>query len=243
MTGLFLVPLFLQQSHGYSALETGIYILPQALAVALCMPIGGRLFDRIGARPLVFAGTMLVTLSSLLLAHVSASTSGLDLFRPLVIRGAGVGLMMMALSTHVINVAPRAMVSRVTALTQALNNVIGALTVAGLATILQSRFTYHAHAARRAVATFQRAAVVRAVAHNPQAAAYPGSMPHTVMIAVQRYAADPMHQALALAFDDTFLVTAWVAAAGILLSVTLRRPAQVEEEVDGELDAVHAIAV
>lgn len=241
MAGLFLIPLFLQQSHGYSALSTGIYILPQAIAVAIFMPIGGRLFDRIGARPLEFAGTLQVTFSSWLLAHVSASTTGLDLFWPLAIRGAGVGIMMMGLNTHVINSAPRAMVSRVTALTQALNNVILALTVSGLATILQTRGTSHAHSAKHAIAAFQQAAVARAVAHHPQAAAHPSSMPHSVVIAVQQFAAAAMHQALALAFDDTFLVTAWVAAAGILLSITLRRPAQVEE--DGELDSVHAIAV
>jgi EmrB/QacA subfamily drug resistance transporter len=240
MAGLFLIPLFLQQSHGYSALDTGIYLLPQAIAAALFMSVGGRLFDRLGARPLVFVGMILVTLSSWLLAHVSASTTGLDLFWPLVTRGAGVGVMMMGLNTHVINVAPRAMVSRVTALAQALNNVIGSLTVAGLATILQNRFTYHAHAARQAIGTFQHAAVARA-ATSAQATPHPGSVPNHVVIAVQHYAAEVMHQAAALAFDDTFLITAWIAGAGILLSVTLRRPAQVEDA--DELDSIHAIAV
>jgi hypothetical protein len=132
--------------------------------------------------------------------------------------------------------------SRVTALTQALSNVIGSLAVAGLATILLNRFTYHAHAASQAITTFQHAAVARALASNPQSAAHPGSIPHTVIVAVQHDAVAAIHQALALAFDDTFLVTAWVAAAGILLSLTLRRPAPVEQE-DGETDSVHAIAV
>jgi EmrB/QacA subfamily drug resistance transporter len=242
MAGLFLIPLFLQQSHGYSALETGIYLLPQAVAVAVLMLVGGRLFDRIGARPLVLGGTMLVTISSWLLTHVSASTTGLDIFWPLALRGAGIGIMMMGLNTHVINVAPRAMVSRVTALTQSLNNVILALTVSGLATILQNRGTYHVNSAKQAIATFQHAAVEHAIAHNPQAAAHSGSVPHSVTVAVQQYASTALHQALALAFDDTFLVTAGVAAAGILLSVTLRRPAHVEEE-DDELESVSAIAM
>src|SRR5579883_1378278 len=50
---LFLVPLFMQQARGYGAFETGLSVLPYAVAAAIFMPISGALFDRIGARPLV----------------------------------------------------------------------------------------------------------------------------------------------------------------------------------------------
>src|SRR5207245_4722264 len=55
----FLVPLFLQQTRGYGALETGLFTLPTAIASAIFMQIGGRAFDRVGVRLPVLAGMAL----------------------------------------------------------------------------------------------------------------------------------------------------------------------------------------
>jgi EmrB/QacA subfamily drug resistance transporter len=161
---LFLVPLFLQQVRGYGAFDTGLFTLPQAIAAAVFMPIGGRLFDRIGARVPVFIGLVLITISTWFLAQITATTTGEDLRWVLAMRGAGMGLMMMPLTTHLLNSAPRNLVSRVTSLMSALQNVVGSLAIATLATILQNQVT--AHVARPATAfdnTFLVAAVVAAV--------------------------------------------------------------------------------
>ena len=47
---LFYVPLFLQRMRGLGAMETGLLMLPAALAEAAMMPIVGRLYDRDGSR-------------------------------------------------------------------------------------------------------------------------------------------------------------------------------------------------
>src|SRR5919201_1856557 len=159
---LFLVPLFLQQVRGYGAFDTGLFTLPQALAAAVVMPIGGRLFDRIGARVPVILGLVLVTISTWFLAQITATTTGEDLRWVLAMRGAGMGLMMMPLNTHVLNSAPRNLVSRVTSLTSALQNVVGSLAIAGLATILQNQVA-HNDAATAFDNTFMVAAVAAAV--------------------------------------------------------------------------------
>ena len=49
-TVLFYVPLYLQQSQGLGAFEAGLLLLPQALVMAVCMPIAGRVYDRFGPR-------------------------------------------------------------------------------------------------------------------------------------------------------------------------------------------------
>src|SRR5262249_50872470 len=125
---LLLVPLFLQQVRGYGAFDTGLSLLPQAIGAAIAMPFGGMLFDRIGARPLVFAGSLLMAIAAFILAQVSVSTTGWDLILPLGMYGVGMGLMLMPLNTHLINAAPRELVSRVTSLTNALQQVISSLT-------------------------------------------------------------------------------------------------------------------
>jgi MFS family permease len=53
---MLIVPLYLQGVMHYTAFETGWILLPFALCAAIGMPISGRLFDKIGARPLAFAG-------------------------------------------------------------------------------------------------------------------------------------------------------------------------------------------
>jgi hypothetical protein len=64
--------------------------------------------------------------------------------------GAGMGLMMMSLNTHMLNSAPRELTSRVTSLSQALQNVVSSLAIATFAIILQSRVPAHVTEAARA---------------------------------------------------------------------------------------------
>lgn len=139
----FLVPLFLQQVRGYGAFETGLFLLPQAVASGVLMQISGRAFDRFGARPPVLVGMSLIVGAMWLMSRLRGDTTGQDLLLPLVLMGAGMGSMMMALNTHMLNTAPRELVGRVTSLTGALQNVVASLAIATFATILQARLPFH----------------------------------------------------------------------------------------------------
>jgi EmrB/QacA subfamily drug resistance transporter len=143
---IFLMPLFLQQVRGYGAFDTGLTLFPQALAAGIFMPIGGRLFDKIGARPLVVLGLGLVSAATYMLSHISVTTTSVELIFPLALRGAGMGMMMMSLNTHLLNAAPRELISRVTALTNAMTQIVSSLAIAGLATIVTSRAATHTRA-------------------------------------------------------------------------------------------------
>jgi EmrB/QacA subfamily drug resistance transporter len=139
----FLVPLFLQQVRGYGALETGFYTLPTAIASAIFMQIGGRLFDRVGVRPPVLFGMTLIGLSMWQMSGLRGDTTGEDLRLPLTLLGAGMGSMMMALNTYLLNSAPRDLIGRVTSLSNATQNVVASLAIATFATILQARIPVH----------------------------------------------------------------------------------------------------
>jgi EmrB/QacA subfamily drug resistance transporter len=140
---MILTPLYLQQVRGYTALETGLILLPQALASGIFMPIGGRLFDKIGARPLAFTGLGIISAGLFLLSQITVDTSlGMVLFSLFMI-GAGMGLTMMPVNTHVLNAAPRNLVSRVTPLTTAAQQVVVSFAVAGLTGYLTSQVNTH----------------------------------------------------------------------------------------------------
>jgi MFS family permease len=202
---IFLLPLFLQQVRGYGAFDTGLTLLPQAIAAGFFMPIGGRIFDRIGARPLVVLGLGLVAISTYLLTRISVTTTSTELIFPLAMRGAGMGMMMMSLNTHLLNAAPRELISRVTALTNALQQVVSSLAIAGLATILTSRIATHSKAATAGLPPVR----LPKGAHVPPAVA--AHIQHIKLVAA------------AQGFDDTFLVAMVLAAFGALLGLTLQR--------------------
>ncbi|MDF2815974.1 MAG: family efflux transporter permease subunit [Paenibacillus sp.] len=140
---MFLIPLFLQQAKGYSAFDTGLIMLPQALAAGLFMPIGGKLYDRLGARPLVVTGMAIVTCAAFILTRINADDGIMMIIIPLALLGAGMGISMMPLNTHLIQSAPQNLVSRVTSLTNAAQQVMTSFAVAGLSTIVMSRMKEH----------------------------------------------------------------------------------------------------
>ena len=54
------LPIAMQDVRGMSALQSGLMLLPGALAMGLLGPAVGRLYDRVGPRPLVVPGALVV---------------------------------------------------------------------------------------------------------------------------------------------------------------------------------------
>src|SRR4029079_12208129 len=71
----FLLPLYLQNLRGLSAMETGLLLLSQGLAAGIAGPIAGRLTDRIGARPVVMFGFLLLAFNTWQLSQITLTTS------------------------------------------------------------------------------------------------------------------------------------------------------------------------
>ncbi|MFC4591261.1 MDR family MFS transporter [Sphaerisporangium corydalis] len=60
---MILLPLYLQNIRGLSALQTGLLVMPGGLAMGLLGPTVGRMFDRFGGRILVIPGAIGITLA------------------------------------------------------------------------------------------------------------------------------------------------------------------------------------
>ncbi|AGK98527.1 MDR family MFS transporter [Clostridium pasteurianum] len=139
---LILAPLFLQYVKGYSSLQTGFMLLPQALAMCIMMPISGRLFDKVGAKPLAFIGTTIATVVLFMLSRVTNDTSVTYIVLCLVVIGVAGGLTVMSLNTHVLNAAPENLINRVTPLTGAFQQIILSFAIVIMTGFLTSRTTY-----------------------------------------------------------------------------------------------------
>ncbi|WP_438351974.1 DHA2 family efflux MFS transporter permease subunit [Paenibacillus sp. FA6] len=140
---ILMIPLYLQNIRGFTPLQSGYTTLAQALASMLFMPIGGKLFDKWGARPLAITGLTLVSTALFLLSQINVDTAMFMIILPLVFMGAGMGLTMMPLNTHILNSAPRRLVNRVTPLTSATQQVVTSFAIAGLSGYLTSQIKHY----------------------------------------------------------------------------------------------------
>lgn len=89
----FFLTIFMQAVWGYSALRSGAAYLPMALAVVLVATLSSRLVARLGARPFLLCGTLLVAVGMLWLSRLSAQGSYLgDALGPMLVLATGLGL-------------------------------------------------------------------------------------------------------------------------------------------------------
>ncbi len=207
--GVFFIPLFLQTARGLGAMEVGLLMMPGALATGLMMPLSGRLFDRLGPRVPVAAGLLLLAWSSYLFHGLAADTPRETLNRWLIIRGLGMGLAMMPSLTAAMSVVPEHLVSRASAVSNIIQRVAGSFGIALCGVLLQQRAAFHA------------ARLAESVTPDRLALLAPGAGEDGVAFLAERVG----EQSLVAAMDDTFLVLAAVAAAGLPLALFLRRAA------------------
>ncbi|TSD47255.1 multidrug efflux MFS transporter [Rhodococcus sp. KBS0724] len=72
---LILLPLYLQNVLGLDTLKTGLLLLPGGLLMGILAPFVGRVFDRVGPRPLVIPGVVVVSGALWLMTLLGTETS------------------------------------------------------------------------------------------------------------------------------------------------------------------------
>jgi EmrB/QacA subfamily drug resistance transporter len=104
----FFLALYMQNVNGYSPLEAGIRFLPSTAVIIVLGPIAGRLTDRIGPRPLMTAGLLLVAGALFWQGHLEVDSGYGSLVGGFVLMGLGMGLVMSPMSAAAMNaVAPQ----------------------------------------------------------------------------------------------------------------------------------------
>ncbi len=142
-SGIFYIPLFLQNVAGMGALQTGLILMPSALVTGLMMPISGWLFDKIGPRPLALAGLAILAYSTYLLHNLNTLTPTSTIVWWMVIRGVGMGLMMMPVQAAGLAVIPTRNVGQASAVSNIIQRVAGSFGIAYLTAYLTDRMAAH----------------------------------------------------------------------------------------------------
>ena len=140
---VFVLPIFLQGLHGFTANQTGLVILPGAIASAITMAVMGRFASKIDARPLITVGVVGFLWCMWTLSQLTSDAGAGDMFWPLIIRGVSLGLIFIPLtSASMAELAPRE-IAQGTGMFNLTRQLGGSLGIAIVATLL-SRFTFQA---------------------------------------------------------------------------------------------------
>ncbi len=134
----FLMPLYLQILRGRTALETGLILLPLAIAAGIATPIAGKLYDKVGPRVLVVSGFSLLLINTWQLAQIKADTPISWILFLIALRGLALGMTVQTTLVTALSVVPLPKLARGSALVNSTRQVVQSIGVALLATILAS---------------------------------------------------------------------------------------------------------
>lgn len=179
---MFLLPLYYQELRGESVVVAGLLMAPQGLGILLSRLVGSAM-DRIGARPVVLGGVVLLVLGTLPFAMAGAHTSTVWLAVALVVRGTGLGAVTMAVMLGAYDGLNRAEVPHASSMTRIFQQLGGSFGTAILAVVLQRQLAGHSGSAAFDH-TFGWALVFTAVAAIP-AVLVPGRRPSVAQARVE----------------------------------------------------------
>ena len=139
----FLLPLYLQNSLGYTALQAGLVFFPVGIIQATMSPVAGYLTDKFNPKIPVTIGIILTFISMYMYKDLSLTSEYSQIIIPLIIRGFGLGFMFIPLSTIAINDIPRERIAQATGLFNTIRQIGGSFGVAILGTLLTQRVIFH----------------------------------------------------------------------------------------------------
>jgi EmrB/QacA subfamily drug resistance transporter len=143
-SGIFFVPLFLQNIKGLGALETGLIMLPGALVSGLLMPIVGKLYDKLGPKPLAIFGIISLSLTTFLLHSIDLDTSNNTIIFWLILRGISMSFAAVSAQAASLDSIAQHEVGDATAISNIISRVSGSFGIPVLTSILTSQTINHA---------------------------------------------------------------------------------------------------
>ncbi|MHA6800276.1 DHA2 family efflux MFS transporter permease subunit [Bounagaea algeriensis] len=134
--GMTILPLYMQNMSDFSAMESGLTLLPGAAVMGLMSPITGSIFDKFGAKWLAMIGFTLVTGTTFMFAMLTPDTSFAYLAVVNAVRMLGTAMVIMPVTTAALNQLPQRLIPHGTALNNTLRQIAASVGTAVLITVM-----------------------------------------------------------------------------------------------------------
>ncbi|MBY0988051.1 DHA2 family efflux MFS transporter permease subunit [Staphylococcus aureus] len=141
--GMILLPIYLQNLRGFSALDSGLLLLPGSLIMGLLGPFAGKLLDTIGLKPLAIFGIAVMTYATWELTKLNMDTAYMTIMGIYVLRSFGMAFIMMPMVTAAINALPGRLASHGNAFLNTMRQLAGSIGTAILVTVMTTQTTQH----------------------------------------------------------------------------------------------------
>lgn len=134
--GALMLPLYIQNVRHYSALISGLILLPGALITALLSPLSGRLYDKYGPRYLTLTGILLTTVGTFSLSMVTLNTPIWLVVVSQLIRQLGLVIVLMPIQTEAFNALPLSLMPDGSAMFTTVRQLAASFGTAALVTVM-----------------------------------------------------------------------------------------------------------
>ncbi len=208
----FFLTIFVQGIWGYSALKAGVAFLPMVGVIMAMAGVSAALVPRIGARPLMLAGSAITAGGMFWLSRITEHSSYAGgLLGPMLVTAAGLGMLFMPLALVALSKVEDRDAGVASSLLNTGQQVGGSIGLAVLGTVA---WTAVADNARHAVTAAKTAATAAAKAGHPV---------HLTRAQIAAARISIEHHALAVGFARGFEVSAGIALLGLLVAIVAIR--------------------
>lgn len=217
----YLYPVYLGRIRGYDALMIGETMFVTGLAMFLTAPIAGRLSAKLDPRVMMMIGFSGFALGTWWASFITSDWDFRELLVPQILRGCSLMLCMVPINNIALGTLPPQQLKNASGLYNLTRNLGGAVGLAVINTMLNTRTDLHITRLHEMVAT-GRGVAEEALANMAQRFGDYGDAAQTMALALLNQRVHK--QALIMAFGDIFLGLTMIFASLVVLSLFLRKP-------------------
>jgi DHA2 family multidrug resistance protein len=220
---IVLLPLYLQQLMGYTALWAGLVLGPGRISAFLCMPVAGILLRKgVKARYLLILGLATTAYAQWMMSHFNLQADFYSVAWPRFVQGFGLGLFFVPLSAATYINIPMEKAGNASGVFNLMRNLGGSFGVAFSTTVLSQRAQFHQTFVSEHVNPYNPAfQTAYHKARNLLLMHHSAAAPSTGGLAFLYQ--EVLRQANMLSFNDTFFCLSLATAALIPVTFLLRR--------------------
>jgi hypothetical protein len=136
----FFMTLYQQNVHGFSAVKTGLALLPMVIPMMVLSPIGGALINKLGPRKLISFGMIVTGIGGLLMTRASVDASFMDIVPGFVVMGLGMSFIWAPMTTAMLNSVDSSKSGVASAVNGAIREIGTAFSIALLGTVATRKY-------------------------------------------------------------------------------------------------------